>query len=115
MSLNNLAVLYQSQGRYADAEPLLRRSLAICEKALGPDHPECGHVAQQPGVTVSIARAATRTPSRSSSAASPSVRRRLDPIILDVGRPLNNLAALYESQGRYAEAGAALQAQPRHP
>ena len=39
-SLNNLAGLYQHQGRYADAEPLYKRSLAIYEKALGPDHPD---------------------------------------------------------------------------
>ncbi len=37
--LNNLAELYQAQGRYAEAEPLYRRSLAIDEKALGPEHP----------------------------------------------------------------------------
>jgi hypothetical protein len=29
-----------TQGRYAQAEPLFRRSLAIREKALGPEHPE---------------------------------------------------------------------------
>ena len=40
MSLNNLAELYRNQGRYADAEPLYKRSLAIYEKALGPDHPD---------------------------------------------------------------------------
>ena len=34
-SLNNLAVLYRTQGRDADAEPLQRRSLAIREKILG--------------------------------------------------------------------------------
>src|SRR5882724_11841925 len=28
------------QGRYAEAEPLLKRALAIREKALGPDHPD---------------------------------------------------------------------------
>jgi CHAT domain-containing protein len=39
-SLNNLAELYESQGRYADAEPLFQRSLAISEKALGRDHPD---------------------------------------------------------------------------
>ena len=39
-SLNNLAGLYHAQGRYADAEPLYKRALAICEKALGPDHPD---------------------------------------------------------------------------
>ena len=27
-------------GRYAEAEPLHKRSLAIWEKALGPDHPD---------------------------------------------------------------------------
>jgi tetratricopeptide (TPR) repeat protein len=41
-SLNNLAGLYQSQGRYAEAEPLYQRDLAVIEKALGPDHPDVG-------------------------------------------------------------------------
>jgi formylglycine-generating enzyme required for sulfatase activity len=38
-SLNNLALLYEAQGQYAQAEPLYKRSLAIWEKALGPNHP----------------------------------------------------------------------------
>ncbi len=38
-SLNNLAVLYRAQGKYAEAESLLKRALAILEKALGPEHP----------------------------------------------------------------------------
>ncbi len=38
--LNNLALLYQAQGRYAEAEPLYKRSLAILEKALGAEHPD---------------------------------------------------------------------------
>ena len=33
----------------AEAEPLYKRSLAIREKALGPDHPDCRYVAQQSG------------------------------------------------------------------
>ncbi len=37
-SLNNLAQLYHAQGKYAEAEPLFQRSLAIWEKALGPEH-----------------------------------------------------------------------------
>ncbi len=37
-TLNNLALLYEKQGRHAEAEPLYRRSLAIVEKTLGPDH-----------------------------------------------------------------------------
>ncbi len=39
-SLNNLAVLYEARGRYAEAEPLYKRALAIVEKALGPEHPD---------------------------------------------------------------------------
>jgi Tetratricopeptide repeat len=35
-SLNNLAWLYYARPK---AEPLYRRALAICEKALGPEHP----------------------------------------------------------------------------
>ncbi len=41
-SLNDLAGLYHDQGRYAEAEPLYKRSQAIWEKTLGPEHP---HVA----------------------------------------------------------------------
>ncbi len=37
-SLNNLALLYYTQGQYAQAEPIFKRSLAIWEKALGLDH-----------------------------------------------------------------------------
>ena len=39
MSLNNLAGLYDTQGQYAQADPLYKRTLAIYENALGPDHP----------------------------------------------------------------------------
>ena len=39
-SLNNLAVLYYSQGTYGEAEPFYKRALAIREKVLGPDHPD---------------------------------------------------------------------------
>jgi tetratricopeptide (TPR) repeat protein len=39
-SLNNLADLYERQSRFAGAEPLYQRALAIREQAAGPDHPE---------------------------------------------------------------------------
>jgi tetratricopeptide (TPR) repeat protein len=38
-SLNNLASLYYSQGRYSEAEPLYLRSLEIKDKVLGENHP----------------------------------------------------------------------------
>ena len=39
-SLNDLAVVYDDQGKYGDAEPLYKRALAVDEKALGPNHPD---------------------------------------------------------------------------
>ena len=36
----NLAVIYQAQGRYAKAEELYRRALAIYEEVLGPEQPQ---------------------------------------------------------------------------
>jgi hypothetical protein len=30
--------------RYADAEPLYKRALTICEKPLGPEHPDTAQV-----------------------------------------------------------------------
>ena len=36
--LNNLALLYRNQERYAEAEPLLQQALEIASKSLGVDH-----------------------------------------------------------------------------
>ena len=45
-SLNNLALLYQYQGKYAEAEPLFQRALAIYEQQLGASHPTTRHIQQ---------------------------------------------------------------------
>lgn len=38
-SLNNLGMLYQKQGEYDKAQPLLEKALALQEKILGTEHP----------------------------------------------------------------------------
>ena len=38
-TLNNLARVYQAQGKYREAEGLYKRALAIKEQALGANHP----------------------------------------------------------------------------
>jgi hypothetical protein len=38
-SLNNLANLYDSQGRFTEAEPLLVKALALRQVMLGDQHP----------------------------------------------------------------------------
>ncbi|NCS80046.1 MAG: tetratricopeptide repeat protein [Microcystis aeruginosa K13-07] len=39
VSLNNLALLYHSQGRYSEAEPLYREAINIFRERLGENHP----------------------------------------------------------------------------
>ena len=39
-SRNNLAMSYRAAGRTAEAIPLLERTLADCERALGANHPD---------------------------------------------------------------------------
>ena len=102
-SLNNLAELYRDQGRYAEAEPLYKRALAIREKALGPDHPDVGTSLNN---LAELYRAQGRY-----AEAEPLYKRALairekalGPDHPDVGTALNNLAELYRAQGRYAEA-----------
>jgi tetratricopeptide (TPR) repeat protein len=45
-SLNNLAVLYQSQGKYEQALPLYQQSLIILKQVLGNQHPHTKIVAE---------------------------------------------------------------------
>ena len=102
-SLNNLAALYDDQGRYADAEPLYKRSLAIREKALGPDHPDVATSLNNLAVLYdNQGRYADAEPLYKRSLA---IREKaLGPDHPDVATSLNNLAVLYENQGRYADA-----------
>ena len=103
-SLNNLALLYRDQGRYADAEPLYKRALAINEKALGPDHPNVATSPEQSGTALRCYKVAMPTLSRSTSARWRSIEKALGPEHPNVALSLNNLAGLYAHQGRYADA-----------
>src|SRR5262249_41239691 len=105
LSLNNLAELYRAQGRYADAEPLYKRSLAIREKALGADHP---YVAVSLNSLAELYRIQGRY-----ADAEPLYKLALriaetyGPVAYDhpaFAGLLNNLAELYRAQGRYADA-----------
>ena len=102
-TLNNLGLLYKTQGRYADAEPLYLRSLEIRKKALGPDHPDVGeglnnlaalyHAQGRFGEAEPIFKHGLAISEKA-----------LGPDHPVVGMALNNLAGLYHLQGRYAEA-----------
>ena len=102
-------MLYRTQGRYADAEPLYKRALAIREKALGPDHPDVATSLNNLASFTAI-KAAMPTPSRSTSARWRSARKRSVPIIPMSQQSLNNLATLYRASGPLCRGRAALQA-----
>ncbi|MGD9726805.1 MAG: tetratricopeptide repeat protein, partial [Nitrospiraceae bacterium] len=102
-SLNNLAVLYDTQGKYAEAEPLYQRALRITETALGPNHPS---------VAIRLNNLALLYQAQGKYAeAKPLYQRalRITETALGPNHPsvairLNNLAELYRAQGKYAEA-----------
>ena len=104
-SLENyyLAALYDARGRYAKAEPLYKRALAIREKDLGPNHPQ---LAPSLSNLALLRYKQGRYPE-----AEPLYRRALEiqekslgPDHPDVGQSLNGLAQVFHGQDRYAEA-----------
>lgn len=103
VALAYLALSYEAQARYTEAEPLYLRALGIYEKAFGPIHPNIGTLLNNLGVMY-------RHQGRYKEA-EPILRRSLairektlGPEHANVGITLNNLAVLYKAQGRYTEA-----------
>ena len=100
---DNLATLLQATDRLGEAEPLMRRALAIREKSLGADHPD---VASSLNNLAQLLQDTNRL-----AEAEPLMRRALDideksygPDHPEVATRLNNLAVVYKNQNRYAEA-----------
>ncbi|MBD2353788.1 tetratricopeptide repeat protein [Tolypothrix sp. FACHB-123] len=102
-SLNNLAALYDSQGKYNQAEPLFIQALDLLRRFLGDEHPD---------VAISLNNLAELYRSQGKySQAEPLLiqakdlrRRLLGEEHPDFATSLNNLAELYRSQGKYSQA-----------
>jgi tetratricopeptide (TPR) repeat protein len=102
-SYNNLAMLYYSQGRYGEAEPLYKTALSLRQRLLGEEHPSVATSYNNLALLYSSqGRYAEAEPLYKTAL---SLRQRLlgeeHP---SVATSYNNLALLYSSQGRYAEA-----------
>jgi tetratricopeptide (TPR) repeat protein len=98
-------------GRYAAAEPLYKRSLAIRETMQGADHPEVGIALMNLAELYRVqGRYADAEPlyKRTQSI----YEKALGPDHPELGTALNNLAELYRAQGRYAETEPHLQTYP---
>ena len=111
-SLNNLAVLAAATGRYAEAERSYQRSLQIREKVLGPEAQGVGeslnnlamlyesqgrYADAEPLLLRSLAIRQRAMAPAHEGAVLPRARH-------DFAVTLNNLAGLYQTQGRYAAA-----------
>jgi len=97
-------MVYLERGRPADAEPLLKRFVAITEKAYGPDHPTLSDALNN------LAEVYTENLTQMAQA-EPLLKRALaidetalGPDHPSVGNRLGNLGALYLAQGRLADA-----------
>jgi tetratricopeptide (TPR) repeat protein len=101
--LNNLALLYQAQGRYELAEPLLQQALSLYEQQMGATHLK---------TATSLNNLADLYWHQGKyEEAEPLLKRalmireqQLGPFHPDTATSLNNLAHLYQHQGKYEEA-----------
>ncbi|NEQ48649.1 MAG: tetratricopeptide repeat protein, partial [Leptolyngbya sp. SIO3F4] len=85
-SLNNLATLYESQGRYEEAEPLYRKALATRRRLrslFSGTHPAVRSLNNQAGFFLQDQGVDGEA---------------------EIAQILNNLAGLYDNQGRYGKA-----------
>jgi CHAT domain-containing protein/Tfp pilus assembly protein PilF len=101
--LNEQAIQFYQQGRYTDAEPLFKQSLAIREKIFSPDDPAVANSLNNlAGLYSAQGRYADAEPLHIRSLA---IREKaFGPDHPDVALSLNNLGELYRNEGRYDDA-----------
>jgi len=101
-SLNNLAHLYQTQGKHEQVEPLYQRALSIYEQELGADH-------SWAATSLNNLAALYRDQGKYEQAeplyqrALSICEQQLGPDHPNTALSLNNLAALYQDQGKYEQ------------
>ncbi|WP_281874311.1 tetratricopeptide repeat protein [Geobacter hydrogenophilus] len=101
-SLNSLAVLYYTTGRYAEAEPLFTRALAIREMVLGPEHPGTStSLSNLAALYQATGRYADAEPLHKRALAI--IEKALGPEHPDTASILNSQAVLYYATSRYTD------------
>jgi tetratricopeptide (TPR) repeat protein len=101
--MNDLSILLLQKGRFADAEAILRRSIAICEKASGPD----SHALCRPLGNLAIACEALGRYAEGEDLLKRAIvicEKVLGPDHAEVGVLLNSLGENYRKLGRFDEA-----------
>jgi Flp pilus assembly protein TadD len=103
LSLNGLALLYRSQGRYNDAEPLFLQSLEISKRKLGTVYPYVISILNN----LALLYKSKSQYSKAEALLKECLEIRKCQLGVDhpsVATSLNNLATLYSFQGEYSKA-----------
>jgi TonB family protein len=101
--LEDLANVYEGQGKYADAELMLKRALAVREKAHGPEDPDVAWGAQR--LAYSYMQEGKYSDAEPYLKRAIAIREKsLGPESREVSESLGLLAQSYVSEGRYADA-----------
>jgi tetratricopeptide (TPR) repeat protein len=103
IELNDLARQYAGRGRFADAEPLYKRSLVLLDRLVGPEHPDVAlTLSNLADLYMEQGRYGEAEPLLKRSLA---IREKaLGAYHQDVGLSISGLAELYRIQGRISEA-----------
>ncbi len=101
--LNQTGLYLRCRGRFAEAEPLLRSALGVCERVLGPEHPDTV-VCLNNLATLLVALGRNDEAEQRYRRALTVRQRLLGPDHPATATSLNNLAGLLEGLGRYEEA-----------
>jgi len=103
-SLHNLAVLHDSQGKYAEAASLYRQAAVILEKALGASKSEVGtSMSEAKGdLCTTLSHLARLHYDQGEYAEAELLYRR--PAVMESTEGLHNLAVLLHIRGQYVEA-----------
>ena len=105
---NNLAALLYAQGKYADAEPLYLRALALREQRLGTTHPDVAQTLNNLAELYEV-QGNYEQAEVFHLRALEIRRQRFGDDHPDTANSLNNLAGLYYAQGKYKETESLLQ------
>jgi tetratricopeptide (TPR) repeat protein len=101
--LNQIALHHRIRAAWGEAEPLLKRAIAITEKTLGPDHPDLATSLNN--LALLYRNTGRYTEAEPLYERALAIREKaLGPEHPDVAQSLNNLANLYRDTGGYTEA-----------
>ena len=100
---NNLAVVYNSQGKHNEAEELYKKSLQIYERVLGKEHPDT--VMSYNNLAVVYNNQGKHSKAEELYEEILHIReKKLGEEHPDTAKSYNNLAVVYKNQGKYSEA-----------